>query len=304
MSDTERSQHANIRVIVMAAQRKGIVNPLARRFGISHKCLIPMAGKPLIRHVVETVASHPDVCDVVISIEEASFGKVGNALSHVRARADVRFCDAADNLADSVTAAAAGHKGPLVVTTADHPLLTHQSIDAVRDGLRGSEAVIAMTRGDFVKAVNLDGQARYYRFRCGEYSNCNLYGLASAEHLRAAEIFRGGGQFVKKAGRIVSAFGILNLLLLRSRLISLQAGMKRISRRIGLRVLPVILEDGSQAIDVDNDNSYRIVSELLGRRDDPQAKSELTATARLERAAANSEKACVARRAPDATALS
>ena len=38
-------------VLVLAAQRAGVVNPLAERAGVSHKCIVPICGKPLIVHV-------------------------------------------------------------------------------------------------------------------------------------------------------------------------------------------------------------------------------------------------------------
>ena len=37
--------------IVLAGQRRGAANPLAVRAGVSHKCLAPIAGKPLVQRV-------------------------------------------------------------------------------------------------------------------------------------------------------------------------------------------------------------------------------------------------------------
>ena len=54
--------------------------------------------------------------------------------------------------------------------------------------------------------------------------------------------------------------------MLRARLVSLDGGLQRISRRIGHRIVPVVLPDGSQAIDVDNDRTYDVVAELLEPR--------------------------------------
>ena len=47
--------------IVLAAQRAGRLDPLAERAGVSHKCLVPIGGVPLITHVLTTLArSNPD----------------------------------------------------------------------------------------------------------------------------------------------------------------------------------------------------------------------------------------------------
>lgn len=254
------------RVIVLAAQRKGVVNDLAQRFGVSHKCLVPLGGRPLIAHVVDTLAGYSPALDIVVSVETDAFDRIAPALPP-----GVRCIAAADNLADSVLAAAAGHDGPLLITTADHALLDPASLTAVLRALRHADVAIAMAPRDAVLAAHPEGQRRFYRFRDDAFSNCNLYGIAMPAALHAAEIFRGGGQFAKKASRIIDAFGLLNLVFLRFRLLTLQQAMARISARIRLPIAPVVLTDGSQAIDVDNDRTYRIVEELLEGRRTPQS---------------------------------
>ena len=256
----------DLQVIVLAAQRKGVVDPLAERFGVSHKCLVPLHGRPLIAHVLETLAFHPLVREIVVSVEVGLFAEIERIAALMRATIPIRAVEAADNLADSVFAAAEGFGGPIVITTADNALLAPESIDAMRDALGRGDVAMAVASESAVRAAHPEGQRRFYQFRDAGFSNCNLYGLANPDALHAAEIFRGGGQFAKKASRIVSAFGILNLLFLRFKLVSLDGAMRRISRRIGLKVEATVLQNGSQAIDVDNDRTYRVVEELLNQR--------------------------------------
>ncbi|MEL6875002.1 MAG: hypothetical protein AAGM33_05945, partial [Pseudomonadota bacterium] len=56
-------------VILLAAQRTGVVNPLAVAHEVSHKCLIPIAGEKLISRTLKTVISHPGCRAVHILIE-------------------------------------------------------------------------------------------------------------------------------------------------------------------------------------------------------------------------------------------
>jgi GTP:adenosylcobinamide-phosphate guanylyltransferase len=44
-------------LLILAAQRAGVENPLAKRVGVSHKCLVTIAGNPLIVHVLDTVTT-------------------------------------------------------------------------------------------------------------------------------------------------------------------------------------------------------------------------------------------------------
>lgn len=253
-----------LRAIVLAAQRRGVADPLAERFGVSHKCLVPIAGRPLIAHVIATLQRHPLIGEIIVSVESIAFAAIACALPASSADSPpVRFATAWDTITDSLGVAAAEHEGPLLITTADNVLLTHASIDAVLAGLKCSDAVVAMTTREAVLAVHPEGQRRFYEFRCGACSNCNLYGLAGSHALAAAEAFRSGGRFAKNAGRIVRAFGLTNLILLRLRLITLQGGLARISRRLGVRIAPVVLAEGSQAIDVDNQRTYAVAETLL-----------------------------------------
>ena len=66
--------------IVLAGQRRGGANPLAVRAGVSHKCLAPIAGIPLIAHVLATLTALPAVKEIRVSVEP-------------EAEADLRFSD-------------------------------------------------------------------------------------------------------------------------------------------------------------------------------------------------------------------
>ncbi|MEH6758025.1 MAG: NTP transferase domain-containing protein [Parasphingorhabdus sp.] len=253
-------------VIVLAAQRPGTVDPLAVVHKASHKCLIPIAGKPLIAHVLETISRHPAVDDIRVSIECQAFADIETVIDQLDVGIGQIACAASkDNLADSVIAAMMEiQDGPVIITTADNALLTIGAIDAMVTMLEGdADVALALAPKAAVLQAHPDGQRRFYKFSDDQYSNCNLYGLSGRDALAAAEIFRGGGQFAKKVGRIIESFGLLNLLLLRSGWVSLPGAMARISKRIGLTIKPVILAEGRNAIDVDNERSYGIVAGLL-----------------------------------------
>src|SRR5690606_14816200 len=70
-----------LRVVVLAGQRRGAVKPLAERFGTSHKCLIPLHGRPLIAHVLEMLAGHPRVESLVVSVERDAFDGIYDVIS-------------------------------------------------------------------------------------------------------------------------------------------------------------------------------------------------------------------------------
>lgn len=251
--------------IVLAAQRAGHVDPLAAAAGISHKCLVPIAGSPLIGHVVAALNATPGLSRLRIVVEPAMFAAVHAELGG--GPVAIEYVPAADNLADSVFAATQGIDRPIVVTTADNVLLTPAAVHQMVETLyRGADVAIAMSNRQSVMAAHPEGQRRFYRFTDDEYSNCNLYAFAGSKATAAAESFRSGGQFAKKPLRLVMTAGILNVILLLLHRLSLRGALRRLSRRFRLRIEPVILADGSHAIDVDNERTYRVAALLLERR--------------------------------------
>lgn len=251
-------------VVILAAQREGRLDPLAEQAGVTHKCLVPIGGRPLLAHVLAALATLDGIDSIRIAVERGAEEKLsGIALA---SGLPVTFVSAADNIADSVYAAAEGAAGPVVVTTADNVLLTPRAVREVADRLLGGDdAVAALARKEDVLSAHPQGQRRFYRFRDGEFSNCNLYGL-SQRGLGLAETFREGGQFAKNPMRIARAFGFLNLVIMRYGLITLDGAMARLGRRFGVRASAVVLADGAHAIDVDNERTYDIAAQLLDRR--------------------------------------
>lgn len=257
---------AGFTAIILAAQRDGKLDPLAAEAGVSHKCLVPIGGRPLLAHVLDALRSVEGLSRIRISVEEQAAARLRPLVEAAALAMPVDFVPAAPTITDSVYAAAEGADAPFVITTADNVLLTPAAVHDVAEKLAaGDDAVVALSRREDVLSAHPQGQRRFYRFKDGSFSNCNLYGL-SAAGLRLAETFRSGGQFAKNPARIARAFGIVNLIVLRYGLASLEAAMRRLSRRFKVKASAVVLADGAHAIDVDNQRTYTIAAELLERR--------------------------------------
>lgn len=256
-----------VTVIVLAAQRSGVVNPLAARAGVSHKCLVPICERSLIEHVMETLTTLPAITAIRVVLEPEGQDEVGQVLTPFRSRGiPIELVDSDPNIVDSVLAAAKDGAGPFVITTADNVLLTHDGFNQMREAMRQADGVIGVTTRERVWAVHRQGQRNFYEFRDAGYANCNIYGLANRKSFEAADIFREGGQFQANRGRMVRAFGLLNILLMRFGFVTLRQGLERVGRRFGTKLSPVIFEDGALAVDVDNERTYSICEWVLGGR--------------------------------------
>ncbi len=260
---------APVRMIVLAGRDPRGTDALARSFGKTHKCLVPLAGRPLVAHVLQTAAVHPAIESLAISVEREAFEGLFDVLSQLPGRGIAKLVEARENLVDSVLAAAEGWEGPVLVTTADHALLTPASIDTMIAAMANADAAFAMAPRDAVLAAHPQHLHPFLEFADGAYASCNLYAAADPEALRAVEVFRGGGRFAGNAWGVLRAFGFVNLALLSLRAASLFDAATRVSRRIGQRLAPVVLHDGSQALDVDDAATHAAAEALLAQRPEP-----------------------------------
>lgn len=262
----DSASHAS--AIVLAGRRDGAVDPLAAAHGVADKCLVPVLGTPCIEHVLRTLAAAPQIARIVVSINDPAILAGLPTADALVAEGRLTTIRAASNLAQSVIDAAAAADYPLLITTADNVLMTPSSIaDLIQGALRqDADAAAAFATRGSILAAHPQGQRRFYEFSDDGYSNCNSYWIARPEVLRIVEIFREGGQFAKNPRRVIAAFGLFNTLLFRQRWLSLAGAMHRISKRFGLKLVPVVLADGSYAIDVDNERTHACASEIMALR--------------------------------------
>lgn len=254
-------------VIILGAQRTGVVNPLAVRAGVSHKCLAPICGRPLIEWVLDIVTARPNLAAIRISIEPEAQEEVGKLLApYADCGVPISFVDSQPGIVDSVTDAAGDDEGPFLITTADNVLLTPEGFELVRDTINRADATLALAREKDVKAAHPEGQKNYYQFRDHGVANCNMYGIANRRAFTAAEVFREGGQFMKNRDRMIRAFGLFNIILMGLKLVDIKGAMKRMSKRFGVTIEATMFDDGALAIDVDNERTYAVCEELLPKR--------------------------------------
>lgn len=255
--------------LVMAGKRSGVLDPLAERAGVSQKAVVPVNGVPMIERVVEQVAACPAVGAIrVVAHDEGEIARLPTIAALI-AEGRLSMVEGRFNIVDSVFEGAQGADFPLLITTADNCLVTPEGYAEFVAACLAADAggAAALARREDVQAADPIGQKRFYEFRDGAYSNCNTYWLGSAQALKAAEIMRDGGQFIKYPRRIIKAFGLINLIRFRMGWGSKEKLFAQISRRFGFKLVPVVLSDGHFAIDVDNERTFAVTEKILKRRE-------------------------------------
>jgi len=255
-------------VLILAGQRHGRTDPLAAAHGLEHKCLVRLLGRPLIGYVLDAVDQAFPGAAVIVSINDPRALDDEPEAACLIGEGRLTTVASDRNLLESVYGASETAGFPLLITTGDNVLATGDSLRGLHEyGLsEEADAVALFARKEDILAAHPAGQPRFWKFRDGEFSGCNTFWIKDRAALSVGEIFRGGGQFLKFPKRFIGAFGLLNLIGFRLRLLGVARFLDRVSRRFGKRVMVQIARDGRLAIDVDTEFSHRVAERLLQAR--------------------------------------
>lgn len=157
----------------------------------------------------------------------------------------------------------------LLVTTADHPLLTTEMIDyfCMEAAASAADVAVGMVAASLFRKYYPDSQRSFIPLRNESYCGTNLFALLTAQGAAAARFWNHAGQFRKRPWRLISTFGLTNLLLLALRQLDLAGVLPRASHAIGARAAVVQMPFPECAIDVDTLDDLATVSRILVERE-------------------------------------
>ncbi len=253
-------------VLVLAAGR-GASDPMTQASGASHKCLLPVAGVPMLIRVLGALAASRSVRRIFISIEDPSIIAGTDGLTALRERMAIEPIASAERASSSVGQAlrSGALRFPVLVTTADHALLTPAMVDDFCTRSTGSGA--DLTAGLAEAATILDaypGAARtFLKFADGRYSGCNLFAFNTMKALNAVDFWKRIEQDRKQPWRLIGAFGIMPLLIYLTGRASLSKAFELGSKRLDVIAKPIIMPQAEAAIDVDKPADLELVESIL-----------------------------------------
>ena len=255
------------RILILAGRRSPALDPLAAKLGVSHKALVPVAGEAMVGRVLRTAAEAFPQSPLFVSVEDFAIIAAEPTVARLHAEGRLTPVGAEEHIVDSVVEASRITGFPLILTTADNVLMSVEGFRAIADAGEAwdVDGIVMMAEKDDILAAHPDGQRRFYRFRGGAYSNCNLFWITGERSFVGIGSFRYGGQFAKRKTDAVRALGLGSLLLYLSGLVTLEGMFRHFSRRFGIRIVPLIAGDGRLAIDVDNERTHRVAEEILAR---------------------------------------
>jgi hypothetical protein len=257
--------------LVLAATRGGARDPLAQAGNVSHKAFIDLAGKPMLRRVVEGVVDSGRVGHVIVSIEQEAMEEAKEILAGLSGRVPITYTPSRESIGASAAAVTQEFADavPMIVTTADNGLHDGAIVKAFCDGLDHVtvDGALGLTDARYVLEKYPEGSRAFHRFRDGAFSSCNLYAFLTPAAFKGAAVFNGGGQFGKKPKRLIGAFGIVAFLVYKSRLVKVQPFIRFLSRAIGVKTEPVFLPFAEGPIDIDRMSDWQLAERIIRDRE-------------------------------------
>jgi len=248
--------------VVLAGSRSG-KDPFAESYGTDLKALIPVGGKPMVQRpvdallaspnfeVIRVLAQQPDRIREVLPddpriLVEPSGETIAATLEKMCVDPNVRW--------------------PMLVTTADHALLTPAMIADFLAKSAGADVAIGVVGEDALIKRLPQTKRTWLRFRGGAYSGANLFLLGGPKIRSTLELWRSNEQNRKKAWRMLLTVGLFAGVGALLRLRTLQQTLDTVGRKLNLRIRVVELSDPLAAVDVDKPADHELVTAILEGR--------------------------------------
>ncbi|MFT8244691.1 NTP transferase domain-containing protein [Roseomonas sp. BN140053] len=258
---------SGIAALVLAGSRGGAADPVAALAGVSHKALAPVAGVAMLDRVVAALAASPGVGRIHLSGAPEEAARALPGVAALLAAGRLGFLPATLSPSGSVAAALEALGTPLLVTTADHALLTPAMVAHVLRAVPPeADAAAALAPAALLRAAFPNSRRTFLRFRDGAWSGCNLFLFRSP---RAAGAVRFWQRLEAERKRPLRMLWLVSpLLVLRHALglLTLRGALDALGRRTGARLEVVEMPEAEAAVDVDSAADLALTEAILAAR--------------------------------------
>jgi GTP:adenosylcobinamide-phosphate guanylyltransferase len=270
--DADGAVRGRFTAVVLAADRTAS-DPVARAAGVPCKALAPVGGLPMVLRVLGALGDAREVGSRIVCGPPLPALAHAGALQQLIAAGDVAWIPNRSSPSASAAAAMATvpAAAPVLVTTADHALLTPAMVDYFCAAARGSggDVAVGVVPYDVVARAHPGMRRTVVRLRDASYCGCNLFAFLTSRGRAAAAFWQTVEHERKRPWRLMRAIGWGTVARYALRQLSLRDGLGRISRRLGLDVEAVVLPFPRAAVDVDSVDDWRWVCALSAATDTP-----------------------------------
>jgi len=250
--------------IVAAGDRPG-ADSLAAHFEEKSKALIGVGGEAMLSRVVRALLASSQIGRVVILSQDGQ-SLIGRPDTNWLADHDkVTFATSQSSLSGSIASmiGTAAAPWPVLLTTADHPLLTPTIIDYFLAHASDVDLAVGMVDRAVVFAKFHQSKRTWLEFSNGGFTGANLFAFHGEKANAALMLWVEIEARRKSPLAVLSRFGPWLLFRALTRTISLESGIRKAGRKLEIRAKPVTIPYAEAAIDVDKLADHTLAEAIL-----------------------------------------
>lgn len=252
--------------IVLAGDRTK-ADSLINHTDAGSKAMIDLDGTPMVRRVLNSLRASRVVHTINLAGPEASEVATDDEIQGWIDRGEINWSE--PGISPSTSAYNAmrnlAAEDSVLLTTADHPLLTPEIVDAFgRQSLADDvDVTVGLAPFALISETYPGIRKTVLHFSDGDFCGCNLFAFITPEGRRAAKFWRRIEQQRKKPLVVIGLLGWWAVIRYRLGMLSLEEALEKLSKRLGLRIRAVILPYANAAIDVDSIADLMLVKGAL-----------------------------------------
>lgn len=255
----------DITAIILAGSRAGERDEIAAAHNVRLKAFVLLSGTPMIARVIAALRGCDAIDDIVVSLPDYDEKTDSPCLD------DCRIAGTDMSPARSLLKALEQVRGDsaILVTTADHALLTPEMITALLDGFDSAhyDGAAAMVPLDLLAEKYPQASRTRLYFREGAYKSCNLFLFRDAYTAKQVAAFWITAEaFRKKPWRLALALGPVTLLRYLARRLTLVRAFARLSVLCKAQLQPVLLDIPEAAIDADSLADLALIKQIIEKQ--------------------------------------
>ena len=252
---------------VILAGERGPGDPLVRQTGACCKAMVEVEGTPMILRVLQALDTATRVNTRLISGPERDQLEAHPALNRLITEQAVKWHAPRPTPSTSAfhTMQTIPDASPVLVTTADHPLLTAAMVDefCTRSQEHDCDVTVGLAPYGIVKQAYPDMKKTVLKFRDGNYCGTNLFAFLTARGRQLADFWRRVESQRKSPLRLIRVLGWGAVLRYLLGVLTLDTALELLSRRLKLRIGAVVLPHADAAVDIDSVADHTIVQKKL-----------------------------------------
>lgn len=261
--------HQPVTALVLAGARTGR-DPVAQVAGVSNKVLAKVGGEPMISRVLQTLDRSRTVGKRILCGPSWETVQDNPFLVTLISSGAVQWVEPQQGPSLSVARFLDEHpqEFPVLVTTADHALLTAEMVDYFLYAAQEKQMDVAVGLVPYSSVVASYPQSKrtVTRLRGGGFCGCNLFVLCTPKAKRMVEFWSQIERERKHPLRLIRTLGGLALVRYILGWLSLAEALNRLGRKLNLHVQEVLLPFPEAAIDVDTPADLVLAEAILAKR--------------------------------------